>query len=117
MLEAMEMYRTPAAGEKVEKLDVQEVLGRTEKPFFEKLSSTRRAYVAARLGKDRSLARGETSSARITSRSRCAAAVVITGASRDRRGHRRAVRGARSESRVLSQATGEPGAAGTVQAP
>ena len=74
MLEAMEMYRTPAAGEKVEKLDVKEVLGRTEKPFFEKLSARPRGTSPRASRKTRSLARGETSSARITSRSRCAAA-------------------------------------------
>ena len=118
MLEAMEMYRTPAAGEKVEKLDVKEVLGRTEKPFFEKLSSTRRAYVAARLGKDPLAGPGgdleRADNVALSLRGRV---VVITGASRGI-GEAIAVRFAGLGARVviLSQTTREnPALPGTVQ--
>jgi hypothetical protein len=116
MLEAMEMYQAPGAGTKVTKLDVKEVLGRTEQALFEKLSATRKAHLEKVLdGRPDPL--GNTTAADNIAFSLRGKVVVITGASRGI-GEAIAVRfaGRGASVVILAQSTTEnPSLPGTVQ--
>lgn len=122
MLEAMEMYQTPGAGTKVTKLDVREVLGRTEGTLFEKLKETRQARLGSVLdGKDPLAAGLEGDNGKQRSDDIAFSlnnkVVVITGASRGI-GEAIAVRFAGKGAKIviLAQSTTEnPSLPGTVQ--